>query len=302
MKFDYNLELNNILNKIYQHKICQIALKNNFSDINDENKNYCLDILKNTKIYLGNDMDDFIKSLIPKDKEGYFFRSEVAKHHNYSYPRIFDYAGNKLKNITVTKLAYQLWESHMDEMLIDFRSEVAKHHNYSYPRIFDYAGNKLKNITVTKLAYQLWESHMDEMLIEDIRRRFSQSKFILFLDNNFNNIINDINLYLKKSNESKSITIPFKKGDDLVQIVKSMILNNELDFTWAQMLIDMDKMRDDMVKWSIAFHMYNEFDKLEDELEDCLNKFFKYDSSSLYEFLINEKKFKYIDGIGLVHN
>ncbi len=255
MKFDYNLELNNILNKIYQHKICKIALKNNFSDINDENKNYCLDILKNTKIYLGNDMDDFIKSLIPKDKEGYFFRSEVAKHHNYSYPRIFDYAGNKLKNITVTKL-----------------------------------------------AYQLWESHMDEMLIEDIRRRFSQSKFILFLDNNFNNIINDINLYLKKSNESKSITIPFKNGDDLVQIVKSMILNNELDFTWAQMLIDMNKMRDDMVKWSIAFHMYNEFDKLEDELEDCLNKFFKYDSSSLYEFLINEKKFKYIDGIGLVHN
>ena len=51
MKFDYNLEMNNILNKIYQHKICQIALKNNFSDINDENKNYCLDINDENKNY-----------------------------------------------------------------------------------------------------------------------------------------------------------------------------------------------------------------------------------------------------------
>ena len=255
MKFDYNLELNNILNKIYQYKTCQIALKNNFLYINNENMDNYLNILKNTKIYLGSDMDDFITNLIPQGKEGYFFRSEVAKHHNYSYPRIFDYAGNKLKNITVNKF-----------------------------------------------AYQLWEAHMDDMLIEDIRRRFSQNNFILFLDNNFNNIIDDINLYLEKSNKIKSITIPFKKGDDLVQIVKSMILNNELDFTWAQTLIDMDKMRDDMVKWSIAFHMYNEFDKLEDELEDCLNKFFKYDSSSLYDFLVNEKGFKYINDIGLVYN
>lgn len=255
IKLEYNLELNNILNKIYQHKMYQIAIKNNFYNINNENVNNYLYILKNTKIYLGSDMDDFIKSLIPKDKKGYFFRSEVAKHHNYSYPRIFDYTGEKLKNITVTKL-----------------------------------------------AYQLWESHMDEILIEDIRCRFSQSNFILFLDNNFNNIINNINLYLKKSSESKSIIIPFKKGDDLVQIVKSMILNNELDFSWAQMLIDMDEMRDDMVKWSIAFHMYSEFDKLEDELEDCLDKFFKYDSSSLYSFLVNEKEFKYIDGVGLIYN
>ena len=255
MTTDYNIELNNILNKIYQYKAFQIALKNNFLNIcSKDSKNY-LNILKNTKIYLGNDMEDFIKNLIPKGKDGYIFRLKVAKHHNYSYPKIFDHKGNLLKNITTNKL-----------------------------------------------AYQLWEAHMDELLINDISQKFNQDNFIEFLDNNFDDIINDINLYIKKSNSEKSVTIPFKKGDDLVKTVKSMILDKKLDFNWVHLLIDMDKVREDMIKWSIAFDMYNEFDKLEDELENCLNKFFKYDSVSLYDFLVNEKNFKYIDDIGLVYN
>ena len=143
---------------------------------------------------------------------------------------------------------------------------------------------------------------MDELLINDISQKFNQDNFIEFLDNNFDDIINDINLFIKKSNSEKSVTIPFKKGDDLVKTVKSMILDKKLDFNWVHLLIDMDKVREDMIKWSIAFDMYNEFDKLEDELENCLNKFFKYDSVSLYDFLVNEKNFKYIDDIGLVYN
>lgn len=253
MKFNYNIELDKILSKIYEYKLYEIIKKNNILNINAKNIDIHLETLKNTKIYLGSDMDNFIISLVPDGKEGYLFRSEIAKYHNYSYPKLYDYAGNILKNVNVNKF-----------------------------------------------AYQLWESHMNDMLVEDIRRRFSQANFQNYLDNNLESMLNDINLYIENSSKDNIITIPYKNNDNLVDIVKSMILNNKLDSSWAQLLIDMDKLRDDMIKNSIAFHIYSEFDKIEDELEYCLNKFCKYDTSSLYELLVNEKGFEYVENVGLV--
>ena len=68
MKFNYNLEINNILNKIYNKKIFD----------------------------LGNEIENFIIDLLPKDKEGYFFRCNVSKYKNNYYPKIYDNLGNKL--------------------------------------------------------------------------------------------------------------------------------------------------------------------------------------------------------------
>lgn len=253
MKFDYNFELENILNHIYKHKIYNIAYENNILDINEENIANYINIFKNTKIYLGSDMDEFIVNLLPKDKDGYFFRCNIAKHHNYSFPRIYDYAGNKLKNV-----------------------------NYN------------------KFALQLWEAHMNEMLIEDINRRFSQDSFISFIDNNLNNMVGSIVSHVKNLNKDNEITIPLRSKEDLISVVKTMLLNKELDFSFAQLLVDIDRLRDEMTKFTTPFHMYNEFDKLEDNLEYCLDNFCKYNSKELYDILINEKGFNFVNDIGLV--
>lgn len=253
MKFDYNFEIENILNHIYKHKIYNIAHKNNILDINKENLANCINIFKNTKIYLGSDMDEFIINLLPKDKDGYFFRCSIAKHHNYSFPRLYDYAGNKLKNV-----------------------------NYS------------------KFAFQLWEAHMNEMLLEDVNRRFSQDSFITFIDNNLNNMIDSIISHVNDLNKDNEIIIPLKDKEDLIPSVKKMILNKKLDLSFAHIVIDMDALRDEMTKFTTPFHIYSEFDKLEDNLQYCLDNFFKYNSKELYDLLTNEKGFIFVNDMGLV--
>ncbi|WP_042272985.1 hypothetical protein [Faecalimicrobium dakarense] len=253
MKFDYNFEIENILNHIYKYKIYNIAHKNNIINVNEENLADYINIFKNTKIYLGSDMDKFIINLLPKDKDGYFFRCAIAKHHNYSFPRLYDYTGNKLKNV-----------------------------NYN------------------KFAFQLWEAHMNEMLLEDINRRFSQDSFIEFIDNNLNNMLDSIVLYVKNLNKDNEIIIPLKNEEDLIPTIKTMLLNKELDLSFAQIVVDMDALRDEMTKFTTAFHIYSEFDKLEDNLQYCLDNFFKYDSKELYNLLTTEKGFSFVNDIGLV--
>lgn len=248
MKFDYNFELENLLNNIYKHKIYNIAHKNNISYINKENFDTCIDVFKNTKIYLGSDMNEFIINLLPKEKDGYLFRCEIAKFHNYSFPRLYDYAGNKLTNINLNKF-----------------------------------------------ALQIWAAHMDELLIEDIHLKFNQDAFTTFVEDNLGSFAEDIISYVKNLNKTKSITIPFENIEDLISVVKSMILNKELNFSWAELLVDIDSLRNEMTKFATPFHMYNEFDKLEDDLEYCLNNFCKYDSNTLFDFLINEKNFNIVN-------
>ena len=79
-----------------------------------------------------------------------------------------------------------------------------------------------------------------------------------------------------------------------------MILKNKLDISFAQDLVDLDKVREEMIINSTLLDMYNEYDKLEDELNYCLNNFFKYNNDELFNFLVNDKDFKFIENIGLV--
>lgn len=135
---------------------------------------------------------------------------------------------------------------------------------------------------------------MNDLFIKNIERKFNQISFCDFIDSNINNMFNKINTYIDNTSSKNKITICFNHKDDLLDIVKSMIINKELDLCWAELLVDMDELRSEMTKFSANFHIYNEFDKLEDDLSYCLNHFCKYDSSQLFDILTLEKGFKFI--------
>ena len=105
---------------------------------------------------------------------------------------------------------------------------------------------------------------------------------------------------INKLNKEKEIIIPISDKSELLSNVKSMILDNKLDSSWVELLVDIDELRSNMQKYSAEFDIYSEFDKLEDDLEECLNQFCKYTSEDLYECLINEKGFNFIENVGLV--
>lgn len=251
--YDYNIEVKNILTKIYEHKIYNIALENNINFIDKENFDNVINIFNSTNVYLGSDLNDFIISLLPTGDAGYFFRVEIAKHFNYSYPKLFDYTGKRIKSSSFNMY-----------------------------------------------ALRLWESNMEQMLIEDIQNKFTKEGFYSYIENNLINMANDIVNFVNIENNKKEILIPISNKSELLSRFKYMVLNNQLDKSFGEMLVDIDKLRLDMEKYSATFEMYNEFDKLEDSLEECINKFCKYTSEELYDILINEKGFKYIDSIGLV--
>lgn len=253
MNFNYKLELENILNSVYEYKLFEIISKNKDLNSNIDSISDYKEIIQNTKIYFGSELYDFILNLIPKDKDGYFFRCEIAKSHNYSFPRVYDYLGNPLKNLNSNKF-----------------------------------------------AIQLWESHMNNFLLEDLEIKFNQNDFSSFVESHLEILKPKFKKKLNEYNENSKIVIQFNSLDNLALTVKNMILNGSLDFSYAQDLVDLDKLRDEMSKFSATFHIYNEFDKLEDDLEYCINKFFKYNSNELLNFLIKEKGFKIKEGIGLI--
>ena len=81
-----------------------------------------------------------------------------------------------------------------------------------------------------------------------------------------------------------------------------MLLSGELDFSYAISYVDMDSLRDDMMRNVVDLDFYDEFDKLEDDLEECLEKFFKYDNEELLNILVNKEGFELIESIGLIKN
>ena len=67
------------------------------------------------------------------------------------------------------------------------------------------------------------------------------------------------------------MTIAFSNKSELVSVIKDMLLKNELDISFAQDFVDLDKVREEMIMYSTPLDMYNEYDKLEDELSYCLS-------------------------------
>ena len=70
-----------------------------------------------------------------------------------------------------------------------------------------------------------------------------------------------------------------------------MLLNKKLDFSYALSVVDMDLLRSHMEKYSIDLSFYDEFDKLEDDLDECLNNFFKFTNEELLNYLTKEEDF-----------
>lgn len=99
--------MKDILDKIYIEKIIKILVDNDYK------KENLKDFLKNQEIFLGNEYEEFIINLLPKGKEGYLFRCEIAKNKNCDYPVLYSEISSANKYNTV------LWESHMNKFFID---------------------------------------------------------------------------------------------------------------------------------------------------------------------------------------
>lgn len=254
MKYNYSQELNNILNETYKEIAFQTLLNNNDIDFSKENLNKIKEILSNTKVYIGSDLDEFIINFIPKGHEGNLFRVEISKHHDRLHPRFENYKGEPIKDSSYSKF-----------------------------------------------ALLLWEDHMNKLLISDIQSLFNQTGFVDFVNNNLGNHIEELSVKLNKQ-KNNLIKIEFNKKEDLLNEISNMIENNKLDFEFAHVLVDMDKLREDMTKLSTTFDVYNEFDKLEDDTKYCILNYPKYTGDNLIEFLINNYNFKLINEHCLVKN
>lgn len=249
---NYQLELEDYLYKIYDEKIYQILIKEDFSKLKNMNLNEIKSLINSKEVYLGSDLDDYIINLIPEGFRGYLLREAISKKHNLTYPLLYNEEGQPLK--------------------------VYTHNSFS---------------TV------LWKDYTNETFIKDLNNKFSREDFYDYvnksLDIIYNNLINKIETF-KNDNV---IIIPYK-NNILVDTVKEMIISKKLDFSYALSFVDINKLREEMESFAIDFSYYDEFDKLEDDLEECLNKFFRYNDSELYDLLINKENFTLIDSNKLV--
>ena len=249
---NYQLELRNYLNKIYNEKIYQILVKEDLPKLKNMNLDEIKSLICSKEVYLGSDLDEYIINLIPEGFNGYLLRKTISKNHNLTHPLLYNEKGEPLKDYT---------------------------HN---------------NFTTT-----FWRDFTNETFINDLNSKFSNRDFYDYVDKNFDsiyiNLINKIEIFKSEN----IITIPYNENN-LVNAVKEMIINKKLDFSYAFSFVDMNKLREEMENLAIDLSFYDEFDKLEDDLEECLNKFFKYNDKELYDLLINKENFTLIDGNKLV--
>lgn len=179
------------------------------------------------------------------------------------------------------------------------RKAISKKHNLTYPLLYNEEGKPLRVHTHNSFSTVLWKDFTNETFIKDLNNKFSCKDFYDYVNKNldiiYNNLINKIEVF-KNDNV---IIIPYK-NNNLVNTVKEMIISKKLDFSYALSFVDMNKLREEMEFFSIDLSYYDEFDKLEDDLEECLNKFFKYNDSELYDLLINKENFTLLDDDKLV--
>ncbi len=208
----------------------------------------------------------------------------------------------KSKELLLTQKVYL--GSDMDKFIINcipkghegnlFRISIAKHHNRVHPRFENYKGEPIVDSNYNKFSLLLWEDHMNNALIEDVQKLFTQEGFYDFINNKLDLFSDELyNLSTKYKNES--VVINFENKRELLEIIADMIVDEKLSFDYAHMLVDFDKLRDDMTKISTTFDVYNEFDKLEDDTKYCIMNYCKYNSDELIDELINNQGFKLIN-------
>lgn len=204
---------------------------------------------------------------------------------------------NEAKSLVKSKEVFL--GSDLDEFIISLipsnfegfllREAISKAHNATYPILYNKMGEPLKNYTHNNFALTLWEEFTNKSFIDDLREIFSQESFNNYVNENLDTVYDELINNIKIFKSENNITIPY--NNNLVDTVKEMILNNKLSYSYALSLVDMDALRQEMSNVSVDLSFYDEFDKLEDDLEECLNKFFKFNHEELSDFLINKENF-----------
>lgn len=179
------------------------------------------------------------------------------------------------------------------------REAISKNHNLIYPLLYNQNGEPLKNHTHSKFTTALWLDFTNKTFIKDLNNLFSNIDFYNYVHENLDSIYMNLIDKIKIFKNESIITIPYKENN-LAHTVKEMILNNKLDFSYALSFVDINKLREEMENLSIDLSFYDEYDKLEDDLEECLNKFFKYNEQELYDLLINKEGFTLVNNNKLV--
>ena len=170
------------------------------------------------------------------------------------------------------------------------RKSISKEHNVVYPVLFNENGEEVKNYTHNNFALSLWYDFTNESFINDLNDKFNKNDFNVYVDENLNIIYDELLSKIKLAKSKNTILIPYNENN-LVSTVKEMILNNTLSYSYALSLVDMDALRDEMENASIDLSYYDEFGKLEDDLDECVNKYFKYNDEELFDFLVNKEDF-----------
>ena len=180
------------------------------------------------------------------------------------------------------------------------RKAMSIEKNHLYPKLFDSNNNPKVDYNYSNALITLWKGDMDEFYIEEAYNRFNKDSFLKFVKDNLSSLLNDISTYIDNKKENNKIVIECLDKDDLLDKIKSMILDKSLEFEWAEFLVDMNSLRNEMLTFAGDLNIYSEFDKLEDNTKYCLDNHCKYNSHELFDILTNEKGFLWIDGIGLV--
>ncbi|WP_343343195.1 hypothetical protein [Terrisporobacter petrolearius] len=214
---------------------------------------------------------------------------------------------NEIKSLLNSKEIYL--GSDLDDYIINLipegfkgyllRKNISKKHNLTYPLLYNEDGKPLKVYTHNSFSTVLWEDFTNKTFIKDLNNKFSCTDFYNYVNENIHIIYSSIIHKIEAFKNDNVIIIPYK-SDHLVNTVKEMILSKKLDFSYALSFVDMDKLREEMESFAIDLSYYDEFDKLEDDLEECLNNFFRYNDRELYDLLINKENFTLIDKNKLV--
>ena len=175
-----------------------------------------------------------------------------------------------------------------------FRVSIAKYHNRLHPRFENYKGEPLSDCGYNKFAFLLWEEHMNNLLISDIQGMFSQEGFIDFINNKLDDYLDELSSKVNKY-KNDLIKIEFENKESLLNTIADMVISEKLDFEFAHILVDMDKLRDDMTKISTTFDVYNEFDKLEDDTKYCIINYPKYNCNELIDILTKSHGFELLN-------